>query len=114
MDDSILIKKHHKDVPIQYPQNCLPMTLFEYMGAREDANDLYDDPDLTEYKKEGFGISRLESLEVPQRLVRGIVKYRGEEYIFTARVDMMAIGFNKLNMAKLLAAVTSRITDGKV
>lgn len=111
MNETILIKKHHKGVPIQYPDKCLHSTLFS-CKPREDNDDLIDFSELEPYREGKFEVSHVEVLQIPQRYIRGIVKYKDVEYVFTARVDLMST-MGKIDMASLLEGVTFSIADSE-
>lgn len=108
MEDSILIKKHFKGVPIQYPEQFLPPNLFVMAKPRQDNDDIIDFSELEPYREGEFEVSHVESLQIPQRYIRGIVKYKDVEYVFTATVDLMTT-IGKVDMAKVLKLVTLRI-----
>jgi hypothetical protein len=121
MSDPILVKKFKRDSskcpgvrgPIEYPDATLPMILFTGTDIKEDIGDIIDFTELEKYREGEFNISNVETLDVPQRLIRGIVKYKGEEFYFSGRIDMMLTGFRKIDLDALLQAVTLRIRDGE-
>jgi hypothetical protein len=116
--EEILVKKHESQGKITYPVKCLPPELFSHTKLRNGNNDLIDWSEVESYhwseveayRETEFGVTHVEALEIPERYVRGIVTYKGQEYVFTARACLMTT-MNKIDMTVLIENVINEIKE---
>jgi hypothetical protein len=110
MMEEILIKKHVRNGHIEYPAKCIPVEVFS-TKMRDNDNDLIEWNEVEAYKNDEFAVSKVESLEIPERYIRGIITHKGEEYVFTVRVSLMQT-MTKIDMSMLLELAINEIKRG--
>jgi hypothetical protein len=111
--EEIIIKKHHRDSAIEYPVKCLPVELFNAGKPRIAADDLIDWSEIEPFREGEFGVSHVETLEIPERYVRGIVTHNDQDYVFSARVSLMK-NMSRIDMTALIENVIKEIKEGNV
>lgn len=107
--EAVIVKKFHPGDVMEYPTACLPESFFseKVMEGNEDVLDL---PQQDQYNGGEFGISHFESLDDRKRSVRGLVKYKDQQYVFTARVDLTKTML-KVDLTKIMDVVVGHLKE---
>ncbi len=113
---SIIVKEYNKGDKIEYPQDLLPEDMHIEpwnLSLPDEYGDCILFRDCGKFKDRGYDVHHVQSMVVPEFLVRGLIEHNDSSdhvrkiYVFTAKIRGLNIG--KLDYDKLVEAAIEQL-----